>query len=149
MNGTVPVFELSEIAQLAQKNDTTDLDEEYVPFQFDSIVINQGDRAGDMVALAFYTTENVSVADGSQIPVQTLVAYERLNDIQPNNSRIFTFSVPVKHLAMVDANGDRWLCPGVYHIHINVEKDLEFTFVLEGDRQLISRISPLAKALLK
>jgi len=79
-------------------------------------VQNTGNTTSDFVTLGF-----ISGQYGTQpYPIKTLVAYDRLHDVQPGTSRTAMLNLTLESLGRVDEMGNTVLYPGDYSILVDV-----------------------------
>ncbi|OCT45338.1 putative exo-1,4-beta-xylosidase bxlB [Cladophialophora carrionii] len=102
----------------------TDVYPDRCPFQaFPVNVTNTGSTASDFVTLGF-----LSGQFGPQpYPIKTLVAYDRLHDVQPGSSRITMLNLTLGSLARVDELGNTVLYPGDYALLVDQPTQVSFT----------------------
>lgn len=94
-------------------------------------VSNDGSVASDFAALAFLTGS----FGPAPYPKSSLVAYQRLHDIEPGSSQTAQLNLTLGSLVRVDENGDKVLYPGDYSVVIDVPDAplANVNFTLTGD----------------
>lgn len=94
-------------------------------------VSNDGSVASDFAALAFLTGS----FGPTPYPKSSLVAYQRLHDIEPGSSQTAQLNLTLGSLVRVDENGDKALYPGDYSVVIDVPDAplASVNFTLTGD----------------
>ncbi|KAF1989469.1 glycoside hydrolase family 3 protein [Aulographum hederae CBS 113979] len=97
-------------------------------------ITNTGTVTSDYSTLAF-----LSGSFGpSPRPNKSLVAYQRLHDIAPGESKIAMLNLTLASLSRVDESGNRVLYPGEYRVRIDVGEGVaEWGFTLGGEEVVL------------
>ncbi len=104
-------------------------------------VSNTGTVSSDYVLLGFLSGEFGPTPD----PNKSLVAYQRLHNIEPGTSQTGTLVLTLGSLARVNANGDVALYPGSYRLGIDVDGSVAWEFSLVGEEAILDSL-PAAPA---
>lgn len=104
------------------------------PFpSFPLTVTNTGSVTSDYVALGFIAGKQ----GPAPYPIKTLVAYSRVHDVKPGESRDVELEITLGVLARVDEKGNRVLYPGTYRLSVDQPEVLEAVFVLTGEEAVL------------
>lgn len=96
-------------------------------------VNNTGSLASDYVLLGFLSG-NFGPAP---YPKKSLVAYQRLHNIEPASSQTGNLKLTLASLARADENGNFVLYPGSYRLGIDVDGSVGWEFSLVGDHAVL------------
>jgi len=124
-------------AWLAQQDaaDTT-LDAGKAPFITYAVnVTNTGNRVASTSILLFVNSSSPDT------PMQSLIGYVHVRDLQPMETRTQYFDVTMRQIAYVDNMGDRWMVPADYRVFIGHagHAEEERTFSMPGQATLLQR----------
>jgi len=93
-------------------------------------VKNTGKTTSDFVALAFVSTKQGPAPH----PLKELVAYQRLRDLAPSETRKVDLELTFGNFARVDEQGNTALYSGAYCLSLDVPEQARFCFeILGGD----------------
>jgi beta-glucosidase len=90
-------------------------------------VYNHGQHTSDEVVQVY---SNWTVHDPSQmrVPVRQLVAFSRLRDVKPGETRTVTIYVRSKHYALVDSRGERVLPEGELTVSVGGSQPTSYSY---------------------
>ncbi|KAI0021621.1 beta-glucosidase [Xylariomycetidae sp. FL0641] len=92
-------------------------------------VANTGRVASDFVALGFLAGEH----GPEPYPRKRLVAFRRLFDVQPGQSRTASLDLTLRSLGRHDESGNFVLYPGSYRLEVDVPEQDSWEFEVRGD----------------
>ena len=107
----------------------------HLPVEF--IVANVGGRAGAHAVLCF------ARSDHEQAPRYKLVGFAKSFVLQPGASAELTVSISSTVLSLVDADGSRWLRPGLYNVTTAIATPSALSLHVAGAAAQISPALPV------
>jgi beta-D-xylosidase 4 len=125
------VFNISSLASSVQ-NSSVHLDLQSfitVPVK----VSNTGSATSDYVLLGFLSGE----FGPTPYPKKSLVAYQRLHNIEPGTSQTGNLTLTLGSLGRVDTNGDVVLYPGSYKLGVDINGSVAWEFRLLEDEEVL------------
>ena len=100
-----------------------------IPVQIENI----GDVKSDYVVLLFLRTD----AGPKPRPIQTLVGYTRVKDIEPGATEVTEVALQLERFLRVDEDGNQVMYPGTYEIFVDIDEKSSLELEWKGESVVV------------